>query len=52
VIKTNILMQIIVISAIEKYCPATIYGIKCKKKQKTLYQFKAFNLFFIMEFTS
>jgi hypothetical protein len=24
VIKTNILIQIIVISAIEKYCPATI----------------------------
>ena len=41
-IKTNILIQIIVISTIEKYCPATI----------TVYQIKAFNLFFIMEFTS
>jgi hypothetical protein len=29
-----------------------IKGIKCQYLKKSLYQIKAFNLFFIMEFTS
>jgi hypothetical protein len=52
VIKTNIVIQIIVINAIEKYNPDTIRASKIKNKLKTLYQIKAFNLFFFMKFTS
>ena len=40
-IKSSILMQIIVISTIEKYCPATIWGIKYQYlKQKRYIKLK------------